>query len=539
MSQVKPLFPAVPVLPTTATKKPEPPSLASLSDRERNERFAALQQKLGAVWGAIGKNEEGEAIVVVPSRDVRVFDEPPTESQAYEERLLFLLLLLREPRLRLIYVTSLPISEAIVDYYLGLLEDVIPSDARSRLFLVPVRDGSRRSLTAKLLERPRLLERIRALIPRPDLCHLVPYATTALERDLALVLGIPMYAADPRHCHYGTKSGGRSLFAAAGVPHPLGEENITSSQAAVQALRRMRAARPGIEEALIKLNDGVGGKGNALIDLRELPAPGAPDEQRSLQERIEAMSLDVEAIEPARFLSELEEHGGVVEERIRGWDLRSPSVQLQITPGGVVELLSTHDQMLGGASGQKYEGCRFPADPAYASLISEQAEKVGRMLAREGVLGRFALDFVAVRDEGGWNAYAIEINLRKGGTTHPFLTLQFLTDGIYDPRACSFTAPSGLEKFFVATDHLQSPSLRALALEDLFDALEQHGLQFDHRRQTGVVFHMLSGLTELGQIGLTAVGDSPQEAESVYRHATSVLIAEAQAAAEPPLVAAA
>jgi hypothetical protein len=539
MSQVKPHFPAVPALPRTVTKEPEPPSLASLSDDERNERFAALQQKLGAVWGAIGKNEEGEAIVVVPSRDVRVFDEPPTESQAYEERLLFLLLLLREPHLRLIYVTSLPISEAIVDYYLGLLEHVIPSDARSRLFLVPVRDGSRRPLTAKLLERPRLLERIRALIPRPDLCHLVPYATTALERDLALVLGIPMYAADPRHCHYGTKSGARALFAAAGVPHPLGEEHITGSQAAVQALRKMRAVRPGLEEALIKLNDGVGGKGNALIDLRDLPAPGSPDEQRSLQERIEATSLGVEAIEPARFLSELEEHGGVVEERIRGWDFRSPSVQLQITPGGVVELLSTHDQILGGESGQEYEGCRFPADPGYARLISDQAGKVGRILAREGVLGRFALDFVAVRDGGGWSAYAIEINLRKGGTTHPFLTLQFLTDGAYDPGACTFTAPSGVEKFLVATDHLQSPSLRALVLEDLFDALEQHGLQFDHRRQTGVVFHMLSGLTELGQIGLTAVGDSPHEAESIYHHATSVLIAEAQAAAESPLLAAA
>ena len=36
---------------------------------------------------------------------------------------------------------------------------------------------------------------------------------------------------------------------------------------------------------------------------------------------------------------------------------------------------------------------------------------------------------------------AIEINLRKGGTTHPFLTLQFLTDGTYDPEAAVFTAP--------------------------------------------------------------------------------------------------
>ena len=54
---------------------------------------------------------EGESIVVVP----RVVDKPGERGpsrQAYEERLLFLLLLLRQPRLRIIYVTSLPIDRA-------------------------------------------------------------------------------------------------------------------------------------------------------------------------------------------------------------------------------------------------------------------------------------------------------------------------------------------------------------------------------------------------------------------------------------------
>ena len=514
------------------------PTLASLTEDERNERFAALQKKLGPVWAAIGQDED-QSIVVVPSREVRVFDEPPTESQAYEERLLFLLLLLRQPSLRVIYVTSQPISEEIVDYYLSLLEDVTPSDARSRLFLVPIRDGSRRPLTAKLLDRPRLLARIRALIVRPERCHLVPYVTTPLERDLALVLGVPMYGSDPRHCHFGTKSGGRRLFAAAGVRHPLGEEDIASGPGAVRALQRMRAARPEIEEALLKLNDGVGGKGNALIDLRGLPAPGTPAEESMLQERVAGMSLDGEAIDSAAFLTELEQHGGVVEERIIGCDFRSPSVQMRITPAGVVELLSTHDQLLGGESGQKYEGCRFPADAGYAGLISEEASRIGLILAQEGVVGRFALDFVVVRTDGRWNAYAIEVNLRKGGTTHPFLTLQFLTGGTYDAGTSSFTAADGAEKFLLATDHLESQSFRGLTLEDLFEALVRHGLQFDHRRQTGVVFHMLSGLTELGRIGLTAVGDTPQEAESIYAHATRVLIGEAEDAGAPALVAAA
>jgi hypothetical protein len=107
-----------------------------------------------------------------------------------------------------------------------------------------------------------------------------------------------------------------------------------------------------------------------------------------------------------------------------------------VTPLGQVEPLSTHDQMLGGPSGQAYLGCRFPASPDYSTAIMREAMKVGHRLAKEGVIGRFALDFVTVLNERNeWEVYAIEINLRKGGTTHPFLTLQFLTDGGYDAEA--------------------------------------------------------------------------------------------------------
>jgi hypothetical protein len=193
--------------------------------------------------------------------------------------------------------------------------------------------------------------------------------------------------------------------------------------------------------------------------------------------------------------------------------------------------------VLGGPSAQRYEGCLFPADPGYAATISAEAHKVGRFLADEGLVGRFALDFVTVRgDDGAWRAYAIEINLRKGGTTHPFLTLQFLTGGTYDPDTCQFTAPSGRRKYLVASDHFEAPELEKLCLEDFFDAIVCRGLQFNHGLQTGVVFHMLSGVTELGRIGLTAVGDSPEEANALFHGAEEVLLSEASIGPASPLV---
>ena len=190
-------------------------------------------------------------------------------------------------------------------------------------------------------------------------------------------------------------------------------------------------------------------------------------------------------------------------------------------------------RLAGGASGQRYLGCTFPAAPEYARAITRHAETIGRRLARDGALGRFAVDFVVVRDAGGdWTTYAIELNLRKGGTTHPFLTLQFLTDGRYEPESGLFLTPRGREKHLVATDHLESPLLQGLVPSDLFDIVARHGLLFDQSLQAGVVFHMISCLTEHGRVGLTAVGDSPEEAQQRYHEAERILLEEARLSLE-------
>src|SRR5262249_37845629 len=145
-----------------------------------------------------------------------------------------------------------------------------------------------------------------------------------------------------------------------------------------------------VKQAIVKLNEGASGDGNASVDLCRLPAPGAEGEAEALAERVRQMSFESTDISFAAYVKELEQRGGVVEQRIVAGEVRSPSVQLRITPvgDGEVELLSTHDQLLGGPSGQKYLGCRFPADPAYAVAITEEAAKIGAVLAREGVMGR-------------------------------------------------------------------------------------------------------------------------------------------------------
>lgn len=490
------------------------------------DRFEAIQSKLAPFWESMA-DAGPQTVVVVPS--ISYDDSILSKLQGlpfYEERFLILLMLLRDPRARLIYVTSQPILPNVVDYYLHLLPGVIPSQAAKRLFLISASDSTQRPLTLKLLERPRLLGRIRELIVDPERTYLIPFNTTQMELELAVALGTPIFGADPALTFLGTKSGSRRLFAQCGVPHPAGFEDLTSMDEVAKSVSALRVANPDLQHALAKTNGGVSGFGNALIDLSALPPAGDPSEPAAIIAALRRRLGDFYE----RFSANVVSEGAIVEERVTGAQVRSPSAQLQISPLGEVQLISTHDQVLGGQDGQVYEGCSFPAHQGYAVRIAREAQKIGRALADKGVVGRASIDFVVVRDGGGWRPYGIELNLRQGGTTHPYLTLQFLTDGRYVPDQAAFVAPNGRRKFFVASDHVESESYRGLIPDDLFDLSVKHRLHFDHAQQTGSVFHMVGALPEIGRTGLTSVADSAEEAQWMFDRVVAALDAEAEGA---------
>ena len=99
--------------------------------------------------------------------------------------------------------------------------------------------------------------------------------------------GIPVHGSDPALAFLGTKSGARELFARAGVQHPLGVERITGRAEAIAAIARVRAERPGLQQVVLKLDAGVSGEGNALIDLRGASAD-------AIGERFDAMQLEAD-----------------------------------------------------------------------------------------------------------------------------------------------------------------------------------------------------------------------------------------------------
>jgi hypothetical protein len=499
---------------------PKPPFAKDLSPEQEIAEFELLKPRLRDLWSALtAREEEPYTSVVIPSLTLDQAELSKLEAASfYEERLLFLLIRLRNPQARMVYVTSQPIHPLILEYYFQLLVGIPGSHARSRLTLLCAYDESQRSLTEKILERPRLIQRIRYGIPNPSRAFMTVFNSTPLERKLAVLLGIPLNGVDPQLSVLGTKSGSRKVFREAGVPLPEGFEDLRSEDDLVTALDTLRQRRPGIRRAVIKLDDSFSGEGNAIFRYPKVSFRGA------IRDAMADLTFGVPT-QPDAFHRKFAEMGGIVEEFLEYPESASPSVQLRIDPQAEVVLLSTHDQILGGPSCQVYQGCRFPAAEPYRRLIQEAGRRVGEVLARRGVVSRFGVDFFVGRRSGEaeWETFALEINLRIGGTTHPFLALQFLTGGRLDPESGAFRSPGGLAKFYRSTDNLKSEAYRGLCPEDLIDITTINRLHYNHGTETGVLFHMVGALSQFGKLGLTAIGNSPEQADAIYANALEVL----------------
>ena len=165
---------------------------------------------------------------------------------------------------------------------------------------------------------------------------------------------------------------------------------------------------------------------------------------------------------------------------------------------------------------------------------------MARRFAARGALGRFGVDFVAADDgTGSWTIDAIEVNLRKGGTTHTYTALRNLVPGRYDLDAGRWVAEDGSTRAYSGTDNLVDPAWLGLPVADVIDAVTAAGIGFDHRTGTGVVLHMLSGLAIDGRIGLTAIAETPPDADALQvatREAIDALAARRASIAGPPEV---
>ena len=243
------------------------------------------------------------------------------------------------------------------------------------------------------------------------MAHLSCFNVTPHERTLAVKLGIPIYGCDPDLYHLGTKSRSREIFRECGIRTPDGFENLRDEEDIINALAELKTQKPDLQKAVIKMDDGFSGEGNAIFSYQQSPVSG--NLKSWIKSSIQTIRCVADDLKYEQFMEKFASmRGGIVEEFLEGQVKNSPSVQCRINPLGKVDILSTHDQALGGESSQVFLGARFPADPAYSVEIGSMGHRIATRLRNEGVLGRFSIDFMSIKTDLGWEQYAIEINLR-------------------------------------------------------------------------------------------------------------------------------
>ena len=153
----------------------------------------------------------------------------------------------------------------IIDYYLHLLPGVTPYHARQRLTLLSCYDASPKSLTEKILERPRLIQRIKDEIK---------IQWTGSYRIIQCDHAWNEIGAGAECAHIWMSSwlvvhrieNRQSWnFQKLGIELPYGFENLKNEDEIANALAQLKINDPHLQKAVVKLNDGFSGEGNAIF----------------------------------------------------------------------------------------------------------------------------------------------------------------------------------------------------------------------------------------------------------------------------------
>ncbi|MCL9759638.1 peptide ligase PGM1-related protein [Frankia sp. AiPa1] len=412
-----------------------------------------------------------------------------------------------EEGVEFVVITSMEVSQATLEYHFREIfgfDDQQTSSATRRLRLLSPSPRQGLPLDAAVLADAKVMSELAAIAEKSRSTSIVNFMATPISDQIASILGatIEERGADAA-AEAGSKSGGKSLLRRACVTVPAGPSELVTDEQSV--LREI--ARIGTRSAVIKLNSShwTAGVGNAVVGVEEV---------RGGNDLLE--SAEVLRLSPEIFRRELVAEGVLVEEFIDDV-IASPSGLGRISFDGTVDIGPTHEQIL--VSGQ-YWGCRFPADERWRSGILSATERVGRALADDGVYGTFGIDFVV--SEGG-DLFAVEVNLRKVGTSHVVRYIEALVGAAID-RGGRLRPHGGPDVFYV-NGRMQESSVIGIPGEAVLELLRDRGLLYRRESGEGVLLHCLGALPVCGYLELTSIAGSRATADSLIQQAQDVVMA--------------
>ena len=372
------------------------------------------------------------------------------------------------------------------------------------------------SLTKNILLNDNAIKEIKETF-RCENVILEPFVFTHQEKELSKKLEIPSWYDHPQMNYFHTKSGNRFIVGNS-APMPAGLGDLFSFDAVVKGVIKLKNNNPSLDSCMVKLNFGVSGQGNMKLDLPEskiwqglLPK----EKEYSIRKCFESARLFNKTLKASDFKKRIIEEGAVVEEFISNEIISSPSAQILCKPDSI-DLISTHHQIL-DKSGQKFLGGSYPCDDQFREKIETFSIKVGQKLKELKVFGVVSIDFLISKNKktNELDYHLIELNIRKGGTTHPFMLSNFAVKS-----GEHFDAGPPSREFvdnyvYRSNDNFYPCRTRYSCQKEILEKATAEGILFSRKKKEGVIFHLLSSYEETGKVGYTILASSKDRVDQL------------------------
>lgn len=499
--------------------------------RKRKQTITQLRSRLQQNPEVVAKDfPEQRLLISVPSMSIpEAVLGDINGIELYEERMLYVMSYLQQEKTEVIFVSSQPINIAVLAYYAEqFATQRVTAQSIVRRFH-PIAVGiDERYLTTRLLRQKNAIDRIRKVVKKFENSVLMCFAVSYAEEQLARALGVPLYGARAS-LRCGTKSFSRKVFEEANVPFAHGYSGLRTRQEVYHAIARLWVEYPHMNQIVIKADVGVSGASNARILLTNIQPHNGTLKNVTSCERYVRKALENKKLWPLivkdlpdpnldKFFHVFESCGGGVVEQWIDDVVASPSVQFDVLPDGLIDINSTYDQVL---SGVMYKGGKSPAHQLYARELISLASKIGPHVYKYGCLSKVSVDTVAKKSRDGCTLYAVEINVRCGGTSHP-TAMAYGTCGAQINRSDgSVRTPDGRRLFIESHDNLQDDAWIGCEPYAIIQAIKKHNLAFNGER--GIIGHLFSTLKTYGKTGGTFMARSPEDATKLCQDYVQML----------------
>lgn len=481
-----------------------------------NPEMLEERKRLKEIFDLIDTGEEKVQIIACPSISLKREDiEKIVAIDLYEMRSLWQILYAVKRNIHVLYLSSNPVETENVKHLLSCVG--LDEEIKSRISFYDLAEFGGLNLSEKIINSGPFLNTLEKQINKYP-TFLMPFNYTDIERRLAGILGIPVFGCHPSLNYWQTKSGNKTIFRRADIPMPEGVENLKSKEDIIFGVMNLWRQFPAQMKYMVKLDSGVSGEGNALLtldmDFSQFDRLSIKEKLDYIEARLNEMRFQQKDLDFAEFANRMEA-GGIIEVFLEGDNFYSPSSQGYIHPNLKVELLATHEQVL-DKSGMKFLGCRFPAPADIRDHIAEWTKEIGSELSQIGVIGFFSVDYIVYENEKGEEEIkVIEINIRQGGTTHPYQTAKLVTNAKFNDAKGILESSNGNPVHYFANDNFCLENLKHSAPKNLIGHLEKKNVLFNPRSQKGAVLHMLNSMSRFGKIGYTVIGSSKDEVDGI------------------------